>query len=119
MRIFIVEDNPSISSVYCRILQDAGHETDSTSNPLVAISKILRRSYDLLIIDLLLPDIRGDELMKRIRIAGVSAPIVIATNLGSGFDNEELLAMGADKVVLKSAIGPAELRDLVSQYETV
>ena len=57
--------------------------------------------------------------MKRIRIAGVSAPIVIATNLGSGFDNEELLAMGADKVVLKSAIGPAELRDLVSQYETV
>jgi len=64
----------------------------------------------------MLPEITGIELIKIIRMQYIETPIVITTNLGSGYNLDEVKSLGVADIILKSITGPKELRQILVKY---
>jgi len=77
MKLFLIEDDPSIQTFLRRALTEEGHEIDIASSAEEALKTISEGSHDLLIVDLTLPGIDGLEFIERCRSRGLGAPVLI------------------------------------------
>jgi DNA-binding response OmpR family regulator len=105
MRILIVEDEKAISEIVAAYLKKEGYETDLASDGLQAIelfneSRKKNTHYDLIILDLMLPRLSGEEVCKQIRLNS-NVPIIMLTAKGSESDVIAGLDAGADDYVIK------------------
>jgi two-component system, OmpR family, response regulator ChvI len=66
-RIFLVDDEPDVTSVLTFALEEYGFEVDSYNNPLVALSNFKSNYYDLAILDIKMPEMNGFELLREIK----------------------------------------------------
>jgi DNA-binding response OmpR family regulator len=66
-RILIVDDDPDITSSFAQALRDNGFEVDIANDPLLALKNFKAGSYDLLIIDIVMPEMDGFSLYEEIR----------------------------------------------------
>ena len=105
MRILIIEDEKTISEVVSAYLKKEGYETDLASDGLQAMQLFNERRkkdspYDLIILDLMLPRLSGEEVCKQIRLNS-NVPIIMLTAKGSESDVVAGLDAGADDYVVK------------------
>ena len=113
-RILLVEDEPSVCDVCLRVLTDEGFDVDVAANGRVAVDKIAKRDYDLIIIDLKTPVMDGKKLYK---IIGEQYPklldrIVFTTGDYIVAENQEFLeALG--EPFLAKPFTPHELIEIV------
>jgi len=107
-RILVVEDNLRLQALIADALRDAGYSVDvaCTVTELRTNARALR--YDLLIIDLMLPDGDGLKAIRRLRAERFATPILIITARGSIDDRVRGLDAGADDYLMKP-VGQAEL----------
>jgi DNA-binding response OmpR family regulator len=98
--ILLVEDNVTTSRTLLLFLNSQGYKTDCAFDGREAISKFGQRKFDLVILDLMLPDIDGLVVCKQIR-AGSSTPIVILSAKSTEDEIVEGLETGADDYVCK------------------
>src|SRR5258707_15399577 len=101
MRILIVEDDPQLAPLIKHDLEGAGYVADIVglaNDGLHAASTI---DYDVLIIDLTLPDGDGMQLVHQLRSNGSTAPILILTARSATGDKVKGLSVGPDDYVLK------------------
>ncbi len=105
MRILLVEDDPEQLEPLHAILTKSGHVVDGVDNGAVAQSLICDRSYDLLILDWLLPDVSGIELCQTYRQRGGSSPVLILTAKDAIADKITGLDVGADDYLVKPING--------------
>ena len=97
-RILIVEDESGIASFLAKGLQRNGYETESVDSGGAALERVNDDDFDLLVLDLGLPDIDGLDVLAELRIRGVRMPVIILTarhDVVAGFDQ------GADDYVTK------------------
>ncbi len=97
MRIAIVEDERALAEALAKGLATDGHET--VIFPTATEASVLEREgnqYDLIMLDLMLPDGNGSDICLAIREAGVRTPILVLTARDSVEDRVELLDRGAD-----------------------
>jgi DNA-binding response OmpR family regulator len=99
-KILIIEDDPLIVDFLKMGLSPEGFEIEVANNGLLAIEKYLRRQPNLVILDLRLPGLSGDEVCKRLRAEG-SIPILILTALDRIEDKVKLFKLGADDYLVK------------------
>ena len=66
-RIFIVDDEPDLAIICKMIWEDKGYEVDSFTDPVLALSKFIPNFYDLLILDIKMPEMDGFDLYEKIR----------------------------------------------------
>jgi DNA-binding response OmpR family regulator len=66
-RIFIVDDEPDLASISKMVLEDEGYEVDEFTDSLLALSKFKPGVYELLILDIKMPDMDGFDLYKKIK----------------------------------------------------
>ena len=66
-RIFIVDDEPDLASICKMVLEDEGYEVDEFTDSLLALSKFKPGVYELLILDIKMPDMDGFDLHKKIK----------------------------------------------------
>jgi DNA-binding response OmpR family regulator len=66
-RIFIVDDEPDLASICKMVLEDEGYEVDEFTDSLLALSKFKPGVYELLILDIKMPDMDGFDLYKKIK----------------------------------------------------
>jgi two-component system, OmpR family, response regulator ChvI len=66
-RIFLVDDEPDVTTVLTFTLEEYGFEVDSYNNPLVALSNFKSNYYDLAILDIKMPEMNGFELLREIK----------------------------------------------------
>ncbi len=95
MRVLLVEDDVSLSRFIEKGLKEAGHQVEVTDNGKVALSLSLTESYDVAIVDRMLPGLDGLSLVKALRAAQVGTPILFLTALGGVDDRVEALRPGA------------------------
>ena len=69
MQILLVEDDPAVARLTLRILASGGHVADHTESGENALDAISKTAYDLVILDLILPDVDGLEVVRRMRAA--------------------------------------------------
>ena len=78
-RILLVDDEPDICMVYQMVLQDAGYECRSYTDPLKALQEFRVNYYDLILLDIKMPVLNGFELCKRIREVDRTVHIIFIT----------------------------------------
>lgn len=100
MKILLVEDDREISEMLIDFLQMEGFEVQSSFDGEQAVKAFLNGSYDLVILDLMLPKISGLEVMKRIRKESV-VPIIILSAKDTESDKIFGLGLGADDYITK------------------
>ena len=112
--ILVVDDEPSISEVVGLYLERAGFQVRLAPDGAVALAELTRALPDLVILDLMLPEIDGLELTRRLRAVS-DTPIIMLTSRREESDRVLGLEMGADDYVVKPFSPP----ELVSRVRAV
>ncbi len=101
MRILVVEDEKRILDFVERGLTGAGYQVDLAENGRTAIDKLHSVDYDLLILDLMLPDMDGLTVLEKSRNRKVNPPVLILSARGDVDDRVKGLEQGADDYLVK------------------
>ncbi len=101
MRILVVEDEKRIADFLTRGLQGAGYAVDSASDGATALNLVGVTDYDLVILDLMLPDLDGLKVLERIRARKSGPPVLILSARGAVDDRVKGLETGADDYLTK------------------
>lgn len=114
-RILVVDDEPSIVTLLQYNLEQAGYTVDTATTGTDALTKISSNAYFCVLLDLMLPELDGMEVTKRVRQAGNDTPIIIVTAKGEEFDRVFGLEIGADDYVTK----PFSPREILARIKAV
>ncbi|HEY1142535.1 MAG TPA: response regulator transcription factor [Sphingomicrobium sp.] len=117
MKLLLVEDDPQTAIHIAQGLAELGHQVDSCATGSDALAKIIdrHRDYDAVILDRLLPELDGVDVVSEMRKAGIRLPVLMLTALGSIEDRVEGLEAGADDYLVK----PFALPELVARLNAI
>ena len=101
MKILVIEDDETTGSHIARGLREEGQSVDLIANGRDALIQATSGSYDVLIVDRMLPEIDGMTLVKTLRGAGNQTPVLFLTSLGSVDDRISGLNAGGDDYLVK------------------
>jgi DNA-binding response OmpR family regulator len=101
MRILVVEDEERLARLISRVLVEEGYAAETEANGRQALMRALADEYDLLIVDWMLPELSGVQLVKRLRAAEVGTPAIMLTARDQIEDRVEGLDAGADDYLPK------------------
>ena len=115
MRVLLVEDDSATSQSIEMMLRSEGYVCDTTDmgEDGLEIGKLY--DYDIIILDLMLPDIDGYEVLRRLRAARVRTPILILSGLSGLDDKIKGLGVGADDYLTK----PFDKRELIARIQAI
>lgn len=108
MRILLVEDEDRIASFVVKGLQAEGQVVERAASVAEARQLLAERTYDLILLDLLLPDGHGSEVLATVRAGDPDVPVIVLSALGEIDDKVSLLDKGADDYLTK----PFSMREL-------
>jgi two-component system response regulator QseB len=121
--ILCIEDDRFIGEMYVRSLQKAGYEVDWVVNGDDGLKAATSKSYDLILLDIMLPEMKGEEILRQLRDGTTdkipNSRILVLTNFDQ--DEESRLAMQAkaDGYLIKADITPRKLLEIVASLATV
>jgi two-component system OmpR family response regulator len=101
MRILLVEDDRRTSDYISKGLGEAGHVTDLLGDGREALVQGLHESYDVIVLDRMLPGLDGLSVVKSLRSAAVTTPVLFLTAVGGLDDRVDGLEAGADDYLVK------------------
>ncbi len=121
LRILCIEDEFFISELYMRALQSAGYEVVIVSNGDTAVVEAEKNTFDIILLDLMIPGLNGIEVLRRLRdpnrAVPIKAKIIVTTNLDQEEETREHLEKQADGYLIKAEITPRELVAYLKQLE--
>nr|DAH59990.1 MAG TPA: response regulator [Caudoviricetes sp.] len=109
IQLLLVEDDQRIAALIKQGLEEQGFEVTAAYDGLMGKKLAVNRSYDIIITDIILPNLNGIDLCKEIRRVKPDVPIIMLTALGTTDDKVEGFDAGADDYLVK----PFELRELL------
>lgn len=112
--ILIVEDDNDINNLICNTLKAEGYQCERAFDGKEGADKIGQNRYDLLLLDIMLPEINGYELLDYVRRIG-DTPVIIISAMGQVDERIRGLRMGADDYICK----PFQIGELLARVETV
>jgi two-component system response regulator PhoP len=115
MHLLLVEDEPTLRTTLAQQLKDAGFTVDAAADGEEGLYQGKEFKFDLAIVDLGLPKLPGIEVIKRLRAAGKSYPILILTARDRWQDKVEGLQAGADDYVAK----PFHFEELLARVQAL
>jgi len=115
MRVLVVEDTQRMAGLLNRGLQEEGYAVDVVANGEDAVWMASENLYDVIVLDVMLPDVDGFEVCRRIREAGQWAPVLMLTARDGVRDRVEGLDVGADDYLTK----PFAFAELLARLRAV
>jgi two-component system, OmpR family, response regulator len=126
MKILLIEDDAKTAGFVKRGLEEHGHVVDAAGNGRDGLFLAAGEAYDVMIVDRMLPGLDGLGIVKTVRAAGVTTPVLFLTTMGGIEDRVEGLAVGDDYLVkpfafaeLMARIGALTRRPPIAQVQTV
>ena len=113
--ILIIEDDPDIRELVGINVRDLGFELDSAADGLTGLDKVMKNSYRLVILDLMLPGLDGMEICKKMRANEDRTPILMLTARSQELDRVLGLELGADDYLTK----PFSIRELLARIKAL
>jgi len=101
MRILVVEDEKRIADFLCRGLEGAGYAVDAAPTGGAAIDCVHATDYDLVVLDRMLPDMDGLQVLEKVRNRKLGPPVLILSARGALDDRVKGLEAGADDYLVK------------------
>lgn len=116
MKILVVDDEKSLRELYDLLFRSGGHEVLTSSNGLIAITDVVDFRPDVVLLDIMMPEMNGygflDALMNNTSLRPV---VIIFSNLGEQTEIDRAKAHGADYFIQKSDYSGVELIELVNK----
>jgi len=114
-RILVIEDNQDLARLLALHLGDLSYAVDLAFDGAAGWAKVAKNTYDLVILDLMLPGIDGLEICRRIRTQPAYTAILMLTSKSAELDRVLGLEMGADDYVTK----PFSIRELMARVKAI
>ena len=115
MKILVVEDNPELGQSLAELLRQQGFVVDLVERGDAADQLLTQSHYDLLLLDLNLPQMSGKALLRRLRERGSALPVIILTASDSMDQKVLCLEIGADDYLVK----PVDIRELLARMQAI
>lgn len=115
MRILLVEDEDRIASFVARGLGSEGHSVERVATGNEAMGKVRHEDFDLVLLDLLLPDSNGRDVLRALRAEKRTTPVLVLSALGEVEDKVDLLDSGANDYLTK----PFALAELTARVRAL
>src|SRR6187455_1322550 len=112
-KILIVEDEPNMSRGLKDNLEFEGYDVDLADNGAMGLKMILANAYALIVMDVMMPEMSGLDVCKKVRDAGIAVPIIMLTAKSEEIDKILGLELGADDYITK----PFSLREFRSRVK--
>jgi two-component system OmpR family response regulator len=101
MRLLVVEDDKRTADYIAKGVTEAGHVCDVLADGRDALFAATRESYDVVVVDRMLPGLDGLSMVKAVRAAGVRTPVLFLTSVGGVDDRVDGLEAGGDDYLVK------------------
>lgn len=115
MRVLVAEDERDLNNIVCKKLTAEGYSADACYDGKEALEYIEAAEYDVIILDVMMPEMDGFELIKTVRSCGISTPVIFLTARDSVEDRVMGLDLGASDYVIK----PFSLAELMARVRAV
>lgn len=116
--ILCIEDDHFIADMYVHSLKKAGYSVDVIANGQEALEQARQKVYDVILLDLMLPDKTGVEILEALRGEDASGlpltKIIVTTNFDEPPEDRARLEKMADGYLIKADVTPSKLVELVS-----
>lgn len=114
-RVLIVDDEPNIRDLLATSLRFAGYEIQTAANGAGAVAAVTESEPDIILLDVMLPDMNGFSVTKKLRSSGIQAPILFLTARDDVEDKVTGLTVGGDDYLTK----PFSLDEVVARIQAI
>ncbi len=115
-KILLAEDETFIASLYKLELERHGIEVKMVENGKQALRAMENEVFDLLLLDLIMPDIDGFEVLKQMHDKKIVLPTIVLTNLSQNVDQQKCAEYGVKDYLIKADIDAPEVWNRVQKY---
>lgn len=115
IQILIVDDEPSMREGLSDNLIFEGYKTELAADGIEALEKLNDHTFDLVVLDVMMPGMSGFDVCKKIRQEGNQVPVILLTAKGEEIDKVLGLELGADDYITK----PFSLRELIARIKAI
>src|SRR5687767_15717045 len=99
--VLVVDDEPGIALLCNRILNRAGYDVVSETNPRIAIEHLQQKRFDLLVVDIRMPEVDGFDVISRAQMIQPDIAVLVMTGFGTVETAIRALRQGVDGLLLK------------------
>lgn len=120
VHVLIIEDEQFISDLYVRTLQKSGYEVTVVSDGNQALSEAQTNEYDIILLDIMIPNLTGTEILHRLRNPAqprLHSKIIVTTNLELTGDAKQDIESMADGYIIKAEVTPRELATFLDELD--
>ncbi len=116
-KIAIIEDDQAISQMYRFKFESEDYTVETAENGKLGLELAQTMKPDIILLDLMMPEMNGDEMLKKLRATswGKNIKVVILTNMGEQEIPDEVKKLGVSAVILKADMTPRQVAELVKE----
>ena len=113
--IAIIEDDAAISQMYRIKFETEGYDVETAENGKLGLQLIEKMKPDIILLDLMMPEMNGDEMLAKLRANawGKNIKVIILTNMGESEAPDTLKALGVLAFIVKANMTPRQVAELV------
>jgi len=115
-RILIADDNKAIAMTLQLKLMQEGFEAKLVSNGKEALDLLEKEKFDILVLDLIMPEMNGFEVLETIKEKQIKIPVIVASDLSQIEDFDRVKQLGAIDFFVKSNMSINEMVEKIKQY---
>lgn len=115
--ILMIEDNRFIGEMYVRSLRQAGYDVEWAIDGRDGLVMATNKTYDLVLLDIMLPELRGQEILREIKKNPVAkhSHVAVMTNFDQDEETRQEIERNVDAYFVKAEITPRRLLEIVQQ----
>ena len=116
-KVAIVEDDQAISQMYRIKFEAEGYEVETAENGVLGLKLAENMMPDILLLDLMMPEMNGDEMLIRLRATdwGKNMKVIILTNVGEQEIPERIKDLDVSAFILKADMTPRQVAEVVKE----
>ena len=120
IKLAIIEDDQAISQMYRIKFESEGYEVETAENGRLGLELIENMKPDIILLDLMMPEMSGEELLEKLREStwGKDIKVVVLTNMGEQEISPRIHELGVSDVILKADMTPRQVAELVKKIES-
>jgi len=116
-KVAIVEDDIAIAQMYRIKFESEGYTVETAENGVIGLEMVEAFGPDILLLDLMMPEMNGDEMLEKLRKTdfGKNIPVIILTNMGETEAPASLKQLGVEAYIVKAEMTPKQVADFVKK----
>ena len=114
-KVLIVEDDSFLQGLMANKLEKNEFDTKTASNGEEAMTELATGKYDVVLLDLMLPDISGFDILKNLHESSRKTPVIVFSNLSDDKDIKKAMDLGAEEYLIKSNFTLEELVEKIKK----